>query len=741
MQPNRQQSLAQINNLKVAKFSDTERGYSGKIFSSPKVFRYFLSTQGTQGPVYVKVNGFVFMLDQSDQFGDDQVALNQIQRAVLKIGNTDLITLTQYIPPLDAEYRLISLDLEITPFEMRAQTFEIDDEELADQVKQKHVNQFFSLDHTIIFVYRERLFRFRCTNFSFMDLGVKAKQVRLSEGMLNGDTSITFSVKTNDLKLKSVGFKAVSIIDPKFKFEDLGVGGLDQELADIFRKAFASRRFPPAVLQKYGIKHAKGLLLYGPPGCGKTLIAKKLAGVLNSVKPKIVNGPSILSEFIGKAEENIRNLFADARKDEIEKGDSSPLHVIIFDEMDAICRKRGSSSSTSAEVGDKIVNQLLTMIDGPESLNNILVIGMTNMKELIDPAILRAGRFEYHVEIGLPDDKGRLDILKIHTATMFKNGTIDPNINLEEIVRDTKNYTGADIEQLVKVALSYSIGKMQDLMDFSKPIDPKNLPLVTMEDFKKAIQEVKPLFGVDEQFQIYKNNKLINYGEAYERISKQMTQSIDYVKTSENNLIHSILLEGSIGTGKTAIAAAFALKSDITYVKILTPGDFLGLNDYAKVNLLATTFRMAYRAKQAIIVLDEIERIIEYIDEGPRFSNTILQSLLVLIKKIPDKEFCKLLVIGTTSQANSLKKLQLVGGCFNIILKVNPLNSSEIQNVFSSCGISPQIAQRFQDKKVPIKKLLMIIDMARKQNKYPKEAEIMDCFNSLESTEYEYEYY
>ena len=122
------------------------------------------------------------------------------------------------------------------------------------------------------------------------------------------------------------------------------------------------------------------------------------------------------------------------------------MHVIIFDEMDAICRKRGSSNSTSSEVGDKIVNQLLTMIDGPESLNNILVIGMTNMKELLDPAILRAGRFEYHVEIGLPNDKGRLDILKIHTAQMFKSGTIDPNIDLNEIARNTKNFKGADIE-------------------------------------------------------------------------------------------------------------------------------------------------------------------------------------------------------------------------------------------------------------------------------------------------------
>lgn len=129
---------------------------------------------------------------------------------------------------------------------------------------------------------------------------------------------------------------------------------------------------------------------------------------------------------------------------------------------------------------------------------------MTNMKELIDPAILRAGRFEYHVEIGLPDDNGRYDILKIHTAKMFESGTIDKTIDLHEIVRGTKNFTGADIEQLVKVALSFAIGRMQDVLDFTKQIDPSKLLPVTIDDFRKAVAESKPLFGVDESFAVYK---------------------------------------------------------------------------------------------------------------------------------------------------------------------------------------------------------------------------------------------
>lgn len=118
----------------------------------------------------------------------------------------------------------------------------------------------------------------------------------------------------------------------------IGVGGLDKELANIFRRAFASRRFPPAFLEKYGIKHIKGMLLYGPPGTGKTLIARQLASVLKTKEPKIVNGPEIFSKFVGEAEENIRKLFKEAIEDQENLGNESSLHIIVLDEFDAICK-------------------------------------------------------------------------------------------------------------------------------------------------------------------------------------------------------------------------------------------------------------------------------------------------------------------------------------------------------------------------------------------------------------------
>jgi hypothetical protein len=143
-------------------------------------------------------------------------------------------------------------------------------------------------------------------------------------------------------------------------------------------------------MKKMGQKHARGMLLFGPPGCGKTLIARQIGKALHARPPKIVNGPEILNKYVGQSEENIRALFADAEKEQAERGDDSELHIIIFDEFDAICKQRGSTGGGTG-VNDSIVNQLLSKIDGVDSLNNILLIGMTNRKDMLDEAVLRPG--------------------------------------------------------------------------------------------------------------------------------------------------------------------------------------------------------------------------------------------------------------------------------------------------------------------------------------------------------------
>lgn len=154
---------------------------------------------------------------------------------------------------------------------------------------------------------------------------------------------------------------AKALIKPDFQFEDLGIGGLDDEFNAIFRRAFASRIFPPALVEKLGVQHVKGILLYGPPGTGKTLMARQIGKMLNAKEPKIVSGPEVLSKFVGQSEENVRKLFADAEEEYRQKGEESSLHIIIFDELDAICKSRGSRSGDTG-VGDSVVNQLLAKV-------------------------------------------------------------------------------------------------------------------------------------------------------------------------------------------------------------------------------------------------------------------------------------------------------------------------------------------------------------------------------------------
>lgn len=202
-------------------------------------------------------------------------------------------------------------------------------------------------------------------------------------GLLDSATDITI-VKAADsaIKLKSSAKKPPpnAILAPNFRFEDVGIGGLDSEFAAIFRRAFASRMFPRGLVEKLGIRHVKGILLYGPPGTGKTLMARQIGKMLNAREPKIVNGPEILSKYVGASEENVRKLFADAEKEVgilrlerpefliisqyKEKGDDSDLHIIIFDELDAITKQRGTTNSGTG-VGDTVVNQLLSKVFCP----------------------------------------------------------------------------------------------------------------------------------------------------------------------------------------------------------------------------------------------------------------------------------------------------------------------------------------------------------------------------------------
>ncbi|XP_052118922.1 vesicle-fusing ATPase [Arachis duranensis] len=209
----------------------------------------------------------------------------------------------------------------------------------------------------------------------------------------------------------------------------------------------------------------------------------------------IVNGLDVLSKFVGETEKNVRDLFTDAEQEQRSRGDERDLHVIIFDEIDAICKSRGSTRD-GIGVHDSIVNQLLTKIDGVESLNNVLLIGMTNRKDMLDEALLRPGRLEVQVEISLPDENGRLQILQIHTNKMKENSFLAPDVNIQELPARTKNYSGAELEGVVKSAVSYALNRQLSLEDLIKQVEEENIKVIEFwnSNFKTTYLKTLKLF-------------------------------------------------------------------------------------------------------------------------------------------------------------------------------------------------------------------------------------------------------
>jgi len=197
-----------------------------------------------------------------------------------------------------------------------------------------------------------------------------------------------------------------------------------------------------------------------------------------------------------------------------EKGDESGLHIIIFDELDAIFKRRGSTNSTNG-IEDMVVNQLLSKMDGVDQLNNILIIGLTNRIDLIDEALLRPGRLEVLMEISMPDEHGRYQILNIHTAEMRKNGVMDHDVDIKELASLTKNFSGAGIGGLVKSATSFAFNrhvKAGTVAGISEDVEDLR---VNADDFANALEEVQPALDVsDEELAQVVPNGIIHYDAA-----------------------------------------------------------------------------------------------------------------------------------------------------------------------------------------------------------------------------------
>ncbi|CAL9224158.1 unnamed protein product [Arabidopsis halleri] len=661
----------------------------------------------------------LFLANVADSIHDGTIALNAVQRRHARVSADDMVTISRFIPPENFDLTLLALELEFV--KKGTKNEQVDAVLLSTQLKRKFINQVLTVGQRVTFEYHG-------TNYIFtVNRAVTEGQDQfngIERGIISNDTYFVFEASNaTGIKIINQREAATSKIfkEKEFNLQSLGIGGLNAEFVDIFRRAFASRIFPPHVRNRLGAKHVKGMLLFGPPGTGKTLMARQIGKMLNGKEPKIVNGPEVLSKFVGETEKNVRDLFADAENDQKNLGDGSELHVIIFDEIDAICKSRGSSRDGTG-VHDSIVNQLLTKIDGVEALNNVLLIGMTNRKDMLDEALLRPGRLEVHIEIGLPDDAGRLEILQIHTKMMKENSFLAPDVNLQELAAQTKNYSGAELEGVVKSATSYALNRHLSMEDLTKPVDEENIK-VTMEDFLQALREVKPAFGASSKdLQNCRPKGFVDCGDRQNLIYERVMFLVDQV-VNERSPPVTCLLEGPSGSGKTALAATVGMDSNFPYVKIVSAETMAGLQESTKSAHIAKVFEDAYKSPLSIVILDNIERwLLEYSEIGPRFSNTIFQTLLIFLSQLPP-EGSKLLVLGTTSELTFLNAVGL-RKAFSVTYSVPLLRTEDAKkvlkqlNVFSEDDIE-EASKALND--IPIKQLYFLIEMAAQRDGRSKE--------------------
>ncbi len=512
------------------------------------------------------------------------------------------------------------------------------------------------------------------------------------EGFVDASTELDLYTEEINLNIVDSSLLSRELFREDFDFEKIGIGGLNKELIGIFRRALSSRGIKQKIVDKLGIKHVKGIMLHGPPGTGKTLIARNIGKLLTNNEPTIINGPEILNKYVGQSEENLRNIFNKAKQDK------SQLHIFIFDEIDAICKKRGRSGTQSG-VTDSLVNQLLTILDGVNALENIFVIAMTNRIDLIDNALIRPGRIEILVKIGLPDYKGRMQIFRIHTERM-RNNHMMGDIDFNYLASKTENFSGAEIESVVKNASSYAIHEL--LRTDKTDIDEIDI-VVTMNHLDKALQEIKPAFGsncsdlenlLPTNFTFQTNSHKLVYKDII-----NMLTNMQRFKT--------ILINGESGSGKSTLVTKIATDSKIVHTKMIRPIDVIRMNEYEKSAFITDTLMDAYISDTSLIILDDIEVLINYADLGYNisFSNKLYQTLATILKTPSNDPNNKLMIIVT---CNNDKLKQILMTFFDKCYSLERLTCNDVATVSKNIGLSVDLSKLDPNEGLTIKELLNI---------------------------------
>ena len=465
--------------------------------------------------------------------------------------------------------------------------------------------------------------------------------------------------------------KAVDSSVPRITYDELG--GLKNEVQKIREMVELPMRHPE-LFDKIGVEAPKGVLLYGPPGTGKTLLAKAVAGETNAHFISL-SGPEIMGKHYGESEERIREIFTQAEE-------NAPS-IIFIDEIDSIAPKR---DEVSGELEKRIVSQLLTLMDGMKSRGKVVVIAATNRPDSIDPALRRPGRFDREIEIGIPDDEGRFDILSIHTRGM----PIDEKVDLKQISKTTHGFVGADLEVLAKEAAMKSLRRILPEIDYDEEkISSEILEKIqiTNDDFRDALKEVSPSALREVQVQV-PNVSWDDVG-GLDALKEELKEAVewpikykdayDYVDVESPK---GILLHGPPGTGKTLIAKALAKMTDSNFISIKGPellSKWVGESEKG----VREIFRKARQAAPCIIFLDEVDALVPKRGSGGSDSHVTENVVSQILTEIDGlEELNNVLIIGATNRLDIVDEALLRPGRFDRIIKVPNPDEKGRQHIF-----------------------------------------------------------
>ena len=402
---------------------------------------------------------------------------------------------------------------------------------------------------------------------------------------------------TTTIKIKGEGAREKEGVG--ITYED--IGGVHREVQKIREMIELPLKYPE-VFERLGIDAPKGVLLHGPPGCGKTLIARAVA---NETAAHFIHmsGPEVIHKFYGESEAHLRAIFEDAS--------AHAPSIVFLDEIDAIASKREEVRGDQ-QVERRVVAQLLALMDGLKSRGEVVVIGATNIPNVLDSALRRPGRFDREIAISIPDKNARLEILHIHIRGM----PLASDVDLERIAEITHGFVGADLEALAREAAMITLRKIMPKIEFEADNIPYELLLeleVTMDDFLNALKEVEPS-AIREVFTEIPDVRWDDVG-GLDDVKRVLKESIewplkypelfDYMKTTPPK---GILLYGSPGTGKTFLAKAVASESEINFISVKGPAllsKWVGESEKG----IREVFKKAKQASPCIIFFDEIDSL------------------------------------------------------------------------------------------------------------------------------------